>query len=88
MELKEALLCLAGFSQHPDDEAQQLVQRGKFYRLVRFDMLNLTLESSRLDVRFRSKLNYESKLVVRSFHPGCRIDRRYAPSHKTEVNFR
>jgi hypothetical protein len=82
------LLWLAGFTQHPDDETKQLLQRGKSRRLVRGNMLNLTLESTRVDVGFGSKLNNESKAVVRSFHPGRRIGQRYILSHKSEVNFR
>ena len=70
MELKRRLLCLASFTQHPDDETEQLLQRGESRRLVRGDVLNLTLESTRLDVGFGSKLNNESKPVVRSFHLG------------------
>jgi hypothetical protein len=70
MERTRRLLGLASFTQHPDDEIKQLLQRGKSRRLIRRNVLNLTLESTRLDVGFGSKLNYESKLVVRAFHLG------------------
>jgi hypothetical protein len=61
-------LCFADFSQHSCDETEEIVQRVKARCPGRRHMLNPALESSSLNFGFRSKLDYEGRFVLPSFH--------------------
>jgi hypothetical protein len=67
------LLGVADFSQHAVDETKQLVERAESCCLGRGDVLNPALESPSLSIRFWSKLDNESGLILPSVHQERRI---------------
>ena len=80
-------LCAADFSENAGNEIKQLVERVKPRCLEGCNVLSLALESSSLDIGFRSKLDDESRLVLPSLHHEWIIGRACEASHKPPVKF-
>ena len=62
------LLAVADFCQHAGDETKQLVERVESYCLVRCDVFDFPLDPPRINIRLRSKLDNEGRLVLPSTH--------------------
>ena len=59
---------VADFRQHAGDETKQLVERVESHGLVRCNMFDFPLDPSRINIRLRSKLDNERRLVLPSTH--------------------